>query len=119
MHPTLENTNINERKMKAWVINFSLNHAKRVYLLMAIVSLGLAAFIPTIQIDTDPENMLPDDQPDRVFHNQVKQEFALHDAIVVGMVNDESIYNTDSLSAIHQLSNKNITAAAKGAEIPI
>jgi hypothetical protein len=109
MHPTLENTNINERKMKAWVINFSLNHAKRVYLLMAIVSLGLAAFIPTIQIDTDPENMLPDDQPDRVFHNQVKQEFALHDAIVVGMVNDESIYNTDSLSAIHQLSNKILT----------
>lgn len=109
MYSTLENTNIKENKMKAWVINFSLNHAKRVYLLMAIVALGLSAFIPTIQIDTDPENMLPADQPDRVFHNQIKQEFALHDAIVVGVVNKDSIYTTESLTAIQQLSEKILT----------
>ncbi len=95
--------------MREKFIHFSINHAKRVYWLMALVTFGLAAFIPTIQIDTDPENMLPGDQPDRVFHNQVKQEFALHDIIVVGVVNQDSIYNPTSLAAIKQLTDEILT----------
>ena len=41
-----------------------------------------------VHIDTDPENMLPQDQPSRVFHNKVKDDFALHDMLVVGVVNE-------------------------------
>jgi hypothetical protein len=89
--------------MKQWLIDFSLKKAKQVYWLMAVVTLGLAAFIPNIKIDTDPENMLPATQPDRVFHNQIKKEFSLYDAIVVGVVNEEGIYTPQTLSNIHQL----------------
>ncbi len=79
---------------------------------MAALTFGLAAFIPTIQIDTDPENMLPADQADRVFHNQVKKEFALYDAIVVGVVNDHStsgIFTSKTLRNIQTLTEKIIT----------
>jgi hypothetical protein len=91
--------------MKRWLIDFSLKKAKQVYLLMALVTFGLAAFIPNIKIDTDPENMLPASQPERAFHNQVKKEFSLYDAIVVGVVNEKGIYTPESLSNIHQLTD--------------
>ena len=51
--------------------------------------------------------MLPAEQADRVFHNLVEQRFTLHDAIVVGIVNDDhpdGVYNAESLSALHALS---------------
>ncbi len=92
--------------MTQFIINASLNHAKKVYWALALLTFGLMAFIPTIQIDTDPENMLPTEQVDRVFHNQIKKEFNLYDPIVVGVVNTQNengIYNTKTLSEIHAL----------------
>ena len=56
--------------MKEKVIHFSLNHPKSIYWLMLLLTLGISAMIPMIQIDTDPENMLSSDQADRVFHNK-------------------------------------------------
>ena len=62
--------------------------------------------IPFLTIDTDPENMLVADDPARVFHNSVKQQFSMRDMIVVGAVNPESIYNPSSLQALNQLSQQ-------------
>ncbi|MBL4801636.1 MAG: MMPL family transporter [Emcibacter sp.] len=59
-----------------------------------------------LQIDTDPENMLSQDEPARVFHNSQKKEFSLYDMIVVGVVNDshpQGVFNRDSLADIHAL----------------
>ncbi|GAA4360356.1 hypothetical protein GCM10023151_12190 [Kangiella marina] len=71
-----------------------------------MLTLIAGALIPNITIDTDPENMLPKDQPARVFHNEVKDRFNLYDVIVVGAVNQgaDGIYNPQSLTALHQLS---------------
>jgi predicted RND superfamily exporter protein len=72
----------------------------------AIVTLVAGLQLLRIRIDTDPENMLPESQPDRVFHNLVEERFALHDAIVVGLVNEdhpEGIWNARSLGALHRL----------------
>nr|WP_240615587.1 MMPL family transporter [Alteromonas facilis] len=57
--------------------------------MLAILALIFTAQIPRIQIDTDPENMLDAEHPARVFHNDVKTRFAMHDAIVVGVVESE------------------------------
>ncbi|SDZ77354.1 efflux RND transporter permease subunit [Microbulbifer marinus] len=83
-----------------WVIE----HPRRIYAGVLLLTVALGALIPNIQIDTDPENMLPADNPARVFHNEVKSRFALHDSIVVGAVAEEGIYNPASLAAIHRLS---------------
>ncbi len=59
-----------------------------------------------VAIDTDPENMLPADQPVRVFHNAMKREFSLYDMVVVGIVNEthpDGVFNVESLRRIHEL----------------
>lgn len=91
------------------IANLATSRPRTIYLFVALLTLGLGLQIPSIRIDTDPENMLPEGQPDRAFHNQTKKEFGLADAIVVGAVNDddpEGIYNVRSLAAIHDVSQE-------------
>ncbi|MDI3325389.1 MMPL family transporter [Pontibacterium granulatum] len=78
------------------------------FLVLALVVLA-AIQIPSIQVDTDPENMLPHDQVDRAYHDEVKARFALHDMIVVGVVNEDhanGVYNTQTLGDLHTLSSE-------------
>jgi len=98
--------------MKGPITSFGVARPRTVYAATLLLTLACAAFLPGIKIDTDPENMLPADQVDRVFHNLVKERFALHDAVVVGMVNDtdpDGIFNTHSLGALHALSEHILT----------
>lgn len=69
----------------------------------------LALQIPRIQIDTDPENMLSENEFVRVFHNQVKKEFTLYDMIVLGVVNEnnpDGVFNPVTLEKIYQLTKQ-------------
>ncbi len=71
-------------------------------------------FMPQVVVDTDPENMLPKSDPARVFHNEQKERFHLHDAVVLGIVNDEDangVFNPSTLAKVYQL-----TEFAKGLE---
>ncbi|HPF77813.1 MAG TPA: MMPL family transporter, partial [Alphaproteobacteria bacterium] len=64
------------------------------------------SFLPSLAIDTDPENMLSADEPVRVFHNERKKEYGLYDMIVVGVVNKENpngVFNPQSLKNIYDL----------------
>lgn len=92
--------------MKDFLFQFATNKPKRLYIIMLMAVALCVALIFNIKIDTDPENMLPYEQQDRVFHNKIKQEFNLHDAIVVGAVTDgDSIYNPESLASIVNLTD--------------
>ena len=93
--------------MKKQIVNFSLDHPKWVLTGVFFLVLVLGAMIPRIHIDTDPENMLPADEPSRVFHDEVKEKFGLHDMIVVGIVNkthSKGVYNPETLKDLHTLS---------------
>ena len=95
--------------MKEQIVNISLERPKLIIALSVIMAIVLAAMIPQIKIDTDPENMLPSDEPARIFHTQTKEKFGLHDMIVVGIVNDnnpQGIYNLNTLKSIHTLSKE-------------
>lgn len=88
------------------MVGFSTEHPRLLTAVMVIVTLALAAFMPRVNIDTDPENMLSEDDPARVFHDRMKKEFAVHDMIVVGVVNEghpDGVFNPDSLRKIHRL----------------
>lgn len=92
--------------MKRKILDFPLQHARLVFVALAVLTIGLGAAMPWIRIDTDPENMLSEDDPARVFHDQAKEDFALHDLIVVGVVNEsdpEGVFNPESLDRIHRL----------------
>lgn len=93
--------------MKHAVISLATGRPRLVYAIVIFLTIITAALMMRIQIDTDPENMLSSEQQDRVFHNAVEERFTLHDAIVVGIVNDvhpNGIFNVQSLTALHSLS---------------
>ncbi len=84
----------------------SIRHHKLVTVIMVVFTLGLGALIPLIRVDTDPENMLSEDEPVRLFHNQTKKEFTLSDIVVVGIVNEKDpngVFNPASLRKIFEL----------------
>lgn len=69
------------------LIDFCIKKSTMVYTILLIVTLVFCAQIARIQIDTDPQNKLDAEQPTRVFHNDIKTRFAMHDVFAVGVVN--------------------------------
>jgi len=63
-------------------------------------------FIPTLQIDTDPESMLIYEEPVRVYNREQKEKFNIYDLMVVGIVNkthENGVFNQASLKDIYDL----------------
>ena len=82
-----------------------MNHPKLVIVLTLIIT-GLFLFqFPKAHIDTDPENMLEVHQPDRVFYDQVKKNFGIHDMIVMGITDKKGIFTTKNLSKIARITD--------------
>ncbi|MCI5119171.1 MAG: hypothetical protein D3913_14770, partial [Candidatus Electrothrix sp. LOE1_4_5] len=71
-------------------IQLSLHKPKLVTAIMVVLTLIIGAFIVKVHVDTDPENMLSEDEAVRVFHNQTKKEFGLYDVVVLGVVNEQN-----------------------------
>ena len=65
---------------------------------------GVARALHPLTIDTDPENMMPADAAVRVFHNEMKALFDLHDMIVVGVVHpNKGVFTPETLADIDYL----------------
>ena len=67
---------------------------------------GAVPYLNSLRVDTDPENMLAPDEPVRVFHNEAKQRFGLHDIVVLGVVNGthaDGVYNPGTLRDVFEL----------------
>ena len=67
-------------------MQFSIRRPKVIMAITLLMVIGALLQFPKISVDTDPENMLPEDAPVRVFHRAMKKEFALYDLIVIGIV---------------------------------
>lgn len=92
--------------MRARIIEMATKHPKAIFLTVLLLVVGIGAQMYRIKVDTDPQNMLPADQGERLFHNATKKDFALHDMLVVGIVNDkdkDGVFNPESLKHIHAL----------------
>lgn len=87
------------------IAHIATQHKKSVYIVLAVLVITALTQFPGINIDTDPENMLPRDNAQRQFHNQTKQTFAMRDTVVVGVVNPNGIYNPATLTAISKLTD--------------
>jgi predicted RND superfamily exporter protein len=93
-------------EVKKIITDFSITHYKVVTGIMVVFTLILGGLIPLIEVDTDPENMLSEDEAVRVFHDETKERFALSDIVVVGIVNNKhahGIFNPESLAKIFEL----------------
>ncbi len=101
------------------LIQYSVNHPKVISWAMGLSTLLLImlALLPSLwpatfnslnplAVDTDPENMLAEDAPVRVFHNEMKRTFSLSDMVVVGVINEahpNGVFNPESLQRVYEL----------------
>ncbi len=98
-----------KRSLKERLPLVGIDHPRTVTGLFALacVVLGTLAALPSLwpqsfpmlhpaAIDTDPENMLREDEPVRVFHNRMKRELSLHDLVVVGVVEFDAPRDTSA-----------------------
>jgi hypothetical protein len=63
-------------------------------------------YLRPLKIDTDPENMLAEDEPVRVFHNAMKRKFGVQDMIVVGVINEgdpNGVFTPATLANVYDL----------------
>ena len=74
-----------------------------VMILTVLVTVVLAAAIVRVDVDTDPENMLPGDDPVRVLNRSVRSDFGTRDMIVLGIVNDDGVLTSDTLAKTSRL----------------
>ena len=92
--------------LKSILINFSINHYRLATLIMVLFTISMSLFFPWIQVDTDPENMLPVDEPHRIFHNESKKRFTMSEIVVVGIVNKQDpdgVFNPGTLRRVFEL----------------
>jgi hypothetical protein len=91
---------------KRSIIDGSITHYKGVIWAIILVTLVAGAFFPLVTMDTDPENMLEQDEPARVFHNLTKDRFNLSDTVVVGVINNthpDGVFNPETLKRVYEL----------------
>lgn len=91
------------------LLRTALHHPRKVFAFLLVALVAVGSQMVRVQIDTDPENMLSEDEPVRVFHDQVKKRFQLHDMVVVGVERPDhpkGVMNPESLGRIHTLSKR-------------
>ncbi len=84
----------------------SVQYPKTIIIISFIITIIFAIQFPKIHIDTDPENMLEPNQSDRVFYDSVKEEFGIHDLIVLGITDVQGIYRTEFLDKLSEITSE-------------
>ncbi|MBZ0266716.1 outer membrane lipoprotein-sorting protein [bacterium] len=93
--------------MKNLLLAIALSRPRTVMAVTALLTVGFALLTLRIQVDTDPENMLPADEPSRIHHEEVKEAFGLHDYLVVGIVREEpgGVFRPETLARVNELTD--------------
>ncbi len=89
--------------MRKLLIDTALRHPLWVLVLTGLVTAGFLLQFPRMKIDTDPENMLPTDEPVRVFHRELKASFDLNDFLVLGIVREAGMFQPAPLARVAEL----------------
>ncbi len=92
--------------MGRFLIDFSIRHPKVVIMLALALTVLTLLRVGNIRVDTDPENMLGEDEQVRVFHNEVKESFELSDMIILGVINEEDpngVFNPATLGKVYRI----------------
>ncbi len=92
--------------MKKGLTEFSIKFPWVVIGIAVVITAFFAMQFPDIKIDTDPENMLPSDEPVRLFDHQTKEDFNLSDFIVVGVVDEDGAFNPELLNRIYRITTE-------------
>ncbi len=76
-----------------------MRHAKRVVVVALLLTAVFAAMFVRLQIDTNPENMLPADDEVRVLNAEIRDQFGTGDMIVIGIFANDDMVTVDRFGA--------------------
>ena len=86
------------------VVGFGMDRPRLVMLLTVLLTVVfLAAIVLRVDVDTDPENMLPSDDPVRVLNRSIQADFGTRDMIVLGIVNEDGVLTSETLAKTSRL----------------
>lgn len=85
------------------LIWLSMTYPRSTLMVTVLLTLVFGAQFTRLHIDTDPENMLPADQPDRVLYNRVKGEFGIHELIVLGITDEGGVFRPQTLRQVERI----------------
>ena len=86
------------------VVGLSMDRPRLVLLLTVLITVVLAAAIVSrVDVDTDPENMLPGDDAVRVLNRSIESDFGARNMIVLGIVDDDGVLTSETLAKTSQL----------------
>lgn len=85
-----------------WVTN---NPKKIVFIGLLFIFVCLT-FIPKLVIDPKAESFLPKDSPALVYRDQVEDTFGLKDPFVIAIVNEQGVFNPQTIQLIDWLTQK-------------
>ena len=81
------------------IVGLAINRPRFIIASALFIALVLAALMVRVQIDTDPENMLPTDDPVRVLNDSIRQDFGTKDVIALGIVDEGGVLRPETISA--------------------
>jgi len=89
------------------LVDFSIRRPKLIVWATVTLTLLFLTQFPRITTDTNPKHMLPESSDVRVGNNEVDRAFGLYeDTIVVGVQNDASVLNRETLARIARITGE-------------
>ena len=86
---------------------FSVARPRLVIALTIAATMGFAAQLPKMTVDTDPKHMLPETSPVRQYNDRVEKDFSLHpDVVALGIVHEQGVVNSGTLARIAKLTRQ-------------
>ena len=94
------------RPFQEALLEFSLSRPRLVVTLTVLITVVLGALILRVDVDTDPENMLPSDDPTRILNRSIREEFGTRDMLALAIVDEGGLLNPADLTAASRLIGK-------------
>ena len=90
---------------KKSLIELGIRHPRMVMIGSVISTLVFLLSFPSLTVDTDPEHMLPHDNPAITLYKQVKAEFDINDMVVLGINSKDgsSLFTPETLEIIDKV----------------
>lgn len=87
------------------LLSVPLRRPRATLAVMLAITAVLGAFAPRIKVDSSIENLLPRDDPDRVYYREVRDLFGSEEITVIGVFADD-VYAPATLAKIDHLSEQ-------------
>ena len=88
------------------IIRFSVSYPLAVLALTFICTAGMSVFIPRVHLKLDARSLVPATDPSFIKSDKATELFNIRDVVMLGIVNEEGIYDPKTLALIQRLTSK-------------